>query len=274
MSNISAVPASSSAWVDHIPVLWVSPPSPRAKARLVIWLNGLSGTKEQMLPYLQDLAAAGFVALSFDAWGHGARSTETPQELIIRVFSNFRRAMWPILGQTTLDTLRVIDWALATLDVAPEIYMGGVSMGGDIAVAAGGIDHRIQRVAGIVATPDWLRPGMQDLFNPGTVVEPGEPDRYAQYFYDQLNPLTHLSNYAHAPAITFECAANDTHVPPDGAQRFQAALRQSIASAGDYIRVNLIPDTGHMDAGQPIFWQNCLAWFTQPDITSATALTR
>jgi dienelactone hydrolase len=182
--------------------------------------------------------------------------------------------MWPIIGQTILDTLRVIDWAVATLDVSPHIYMGGISMGGDIAVAAAGIDHRIQRVAAIVATPDWLRPGMQDLFNPGTLLAPGVPDSYAQYFYDQLNPLTHLGNYAHAPAITFECAANDTHVPPDGAQRFQAALRQSVPSAADRMRVNLIPDTGHMDTGEPIFWQNCLAWFTQPDITSATALTR
>ena len=263
---MSETSTSLTTWVDHIPVLWIHPPSHPARAKLVIWLNGLSGTKEQMLPYLQDLAAAGFVALSFDAWQHGARSTETPQELATRVFSNFRHAMWPILGQTTLDTLRVIDWALTTLDVAPPIYMGGVSMGGDIAVAAAGIDHRIQRVAAIVATPDWLRPGMQDLFHPGTLLAPGVPDAYAQYFYDHFNPLTHLSAYTHAPAITFECAANDTHVPPDGAQRFQAALRQSVPAAADPIRINLIPDTGHMDTNKRIFWQNCLDWFTQPEM--------
>lgn len=256
---------SSSTWVDHIPVLWINPPSRYLTAKLVIWLNGLSGTKEQMLPYLQDLAAAGFVALSFDAWQHGARSTEAPQELATRVFSDFRRAMWPILGQTTLDTLRVIDWAIMTLDVEPQIYMGGISMGGDIAVAAAGIDQRIQRVAAMVATPDWLRPGMRDLFHPGTFLLPGGPDAYAQYFYDHLNPLTHLSAYAHAPAVTFECAANDIHVPPDGAVRFQAALRESFPAAAKSIRVNLIPNLGHMDTGEPIFWQNCLTWFTQPD---------
>jgi dienelactone hydrolase len=270
MSEISTTPTSSTTWVDHIPVLWITPPSRQPTTRLVIWLNGLSGTKEQMLPYLEDLAAAGFVALSFDAWQHGERGTEAPQELVTRVFSNFRRLMWPILGQTTLDTLRVIDWAIKTLHVTPHIYMGGISMGGDIAVAAAGVDQRIQRVAAIVATPDWLRPGMQDLFDPGALLAPGMPDAYAQYFYDQLNPLTHLSAYAHAPAITFECAANDTHVPPDGAQRFQAALRQSVPAAASSIRVNLIPDTGHLDTRKPIFWQNCLAWFTQPQLASAT----
>jgi dienelactone hydrolase len=264
MSETSILPNCSTTWIDHIPVLWVTPPSQQPTTKLVIWLNGLSGTKEQMLPYLQDLAAIGFVALSFDAWQHGERGTEIESELATRVFSNFRRAMWPILGQTTLDTLRVIDWAITTLRLPPSIYMGGISMGGDIAVAAAGIDHRIQRVAAIVATPDWLRPGMQNLFQPGTLLSPGVPDAYAQYFYDQFNPLTHLNAYAHAPAITFECAANDTHVPPDGAKRFQAALRQSMPSAADHIHINLIPDTGHMDANKPVFWQNCLAWFTEP----------
>lgn len=264
MPKTSIIPTASTAWVDHIPVIWIEPAVQPATVRLAIWLNGLSGTKEQMLPFLQDLAAAGFVALSFDAWQHGARGTETQEDLAARVFANFRRAMWPILGQTALDMLRVIDWAVKTLQVSPDIYLGGISMGGDIAVAAAGLDHRIRRVAAIVATPDWLRPGMQDLFQPGTLLDPGAPDAYARYFYEQFNPLTHLSAYAHAPAITFECAADDVHVPPDGALRFQAALRHSLPAAADRVRVNLIPGAGHMDTNRPVFWQNCLNWFSQP----------
>ncbi len=252
--------------VGHIPVLWFAPVTRRPNTKLVIWLNGLSGTKEQMQPYLEELAAAGFVALSFDAWQHGERSTETQTDLLARVFGNFRREMWPILGQTTLDTLRVIDWAVTALDVDSDIAMGGVSMGGDIAVAAAGIDRRIRRVAAIMSTPDWLRPGMQDLFHPGALLPPGEPDAYARYFYDHLNPLTHLDAYAHGPAITFECGADDTHVPPDGALRFQAALRAHTPAAAERIRVNLVPGAGHRDGGKPIFWQHCLAWFTQMEI--------
>jgi uncharacterized protein len=108
-------------------------------------------------------------------------------KMISRSLRNGFRLMWPILGHITLDTLRVIDWALAALDVAPQIYMGGISMGGDIAVAAAGIDHRIKRVAAIVATPDWKRPGMQDLFRPGMLLAPGVADAYPRYFYEQLD---------------------------------------------------------------------------------------
>jgi dienelactone hydrolase len=255
--------STSSAWIDHIPALWCEPQTRRSTRQLIVFVPPFSATKELMLPYLQDLAAAGFVALSFDPWQHGERGSESREELATRVFGNFRRYMWPILGQSALDMLRVIDWAVATLHVEPHVYAGGVSMGGDISVAAAGIDHRIERIAAIVATPDWLRPGMQDFANPGTLLPPGTPDAYAQYFYDQLNPLTHLSAFAHGPAIHFICGEKDTHVPPDGAQRFQAALQSAYPENGDHIQVKLVPGLGHMDFIDPEpWWPECLAWIS------------
>lgn len=52
-----------SAWIDHIPAVWLEPQSPQPSGRLAIFLNGLSGNKEGMLPYLTDLAKAGFTHL-------------------------------------------------------------------------------------------------------------------------------------------------------------------------------------------------------------------
>jgi dienelactone hydrolase len=256
--------SSSSAWVDHIPVIWFEPQTRRLTRQLMIYLPPFSGTKELMIPYLQDLAHAGFVALSLDPWQHGERGTESRTEIWERVFGNFRRYMWPILGQTTLDLLRVIDWAVPTLHVEPRISIGGLSMGGDIAVAAAGLDHRIERVTATVATPDWLRPGMQDPSNPGTLVPAGEADAYAHYFYNQLNPLTHLAAFAHGPAISFICGEQDTHVPPDGALRFQTALREAYPVAGDHVQVHLIAGMGHRDFthSQP-WWADCLAWLAR-----------
>lgn len=264
MGNDSQALSGSSAWVDHIPVTWFEPQERRERQQLILFLPPFSATKELMVPYLQDLAGAGYVALSLDPWQHGERGTESRPEIQQRVFGNFRRYMWPLLGQTTLDVLRVIDWAIATLHVEPQIVIGGLSMGGDIAVAAPGLDQRIERVAAVIATPDWLRPGMQDLTHPGTLLPPGEPDAYARFFYDHLNPLTHLERFAHGPEIHFLCGEQDTHVPSDGALRFQKALRETYPSAGERVQVTLLPGLGHLDFMKPdAWWPGCLAWLTR-----------
>jgi uncharacterized protein len=247
--------------VDHIPVVWVEPSAPMPEAPLALWLPALSTNKEWVLPFLHELAAAGFVAVSFDPWQHGERATESSEQIRARVFGSFRRHMWPILGQTTLECLRVIDWATQTLGVGQRIVAGGISMGGDVSVALAGIDHRVARVAAVVATPDWTRPGMRDLADPETVLPQGEADAYAQWFYDQLDPLTHLEAYGHGPAIAFECGEEDLHVPADGALRFQAALRDTHPAAGERVRVTVQPGVGHLNADTTP--RCCLEWFLE-----------
>jgi uncharacterized protein len=79
-------------------------------------------------------------------------------------------------------------------------------MGGDIAVALAGIDRRISRVAALVATPDWTRPRMRSLDEHSVVIDQGQADRYAQWFFDTFDPMTHLAAYerdvATLPATT------------------------------------------------------------------------
>lgn len=255
---------AKTARVDHIPVVWVEPEGAAQSRRLVIFLNGLSGNKEGMLPYLSDLARAGFVALSFDNWEHGERTSLNQGQIIERAFGNFRRYMWVNIGQTALDALRVIDWAVDTLGVEAWVGMGGLSMGGDIAVAAAGIDRRIERVGAVVATPDWLRPGMTDLRVPGHPLLPaGAPDAYAQKFYDLFNPITHLEHYAHAPEIHFVCGEKDDHVPPEAAFRFQAALAEQYPRAGERVTIEMIAGQDHGGVGgvKESWWPGLVEWF-------------
>jgi dienelactone hydrolase len=202
---------------------------------------------------LQDLARAGFVGLSFDPLQHGERRIETNDQLRQRVRGNIRRYFWPILAQTAEETPLIIDWAIQILGVAPQVGIGGISMGGDISIAAAGVDPRIVAVAACVATPDWLRPGS---FEP-----PGAPDEFAQACYDRRNPLTHLELYTHCPAITFQCGAEDQQVPPDGAQRFVAALQTTYAQRPGALTIDLQPATAHKFT--PEMWQNSLRWFEQ-----------
>lgn len=238
------------AVVADIPVLWAEPVTPSAR-KLVIWLPGFSGSKEGVRNNLLDLASAGFVGMSFDPCQHGVRRIESVEALRARVRGNIRRYFWPILAQTAEETPQIIDWAVRTLGVAPLAGMGGISMGGDIAVAAAGVDQRIQAVVAGIATADWLRPGS---FEP-----PGEPNAVAQACYDQRNPLTHLELYRHRPAISFQCGAQDRQVPPDGAQRFVAALHAIYAEQPERLEVFCQPDTPHKFT--EVMWQNGLRWF-------------
>lgn len=244
---------TQSATVRDIPLLWVEPERPSLLHQLVIFLPHLGGTKEQVVDILHDLADDGFVGLSFDAWQHGQRGQETNEKLLQRVFEDFRSQMWPILGQTTLDVLKVIDWAERVLRVAPRVRMGGLSMGGDVAVAAAGLDARIERVVAVVATPDWLRPGMHDLADEGRLVDQGRADAYAQFFYDTLDPLSHAQRYRRPLEIRFLCGELDTHVPPEAAQRFQHAMH-GLGERAARVGVKWLPGLKHLDVRERERW--------------------
>lgn len=238
------------AKVEDIPILVVAPKETKGKT-LVIWLTGFSGSKESVEPHLKFFAKQGFVALSFDPYQHGERRIEPNEQLSKRVRGNIRKYFWPILAKTAEETPKVIDWAIKTLKVKKNVGMGGISMGGDISVAAASVDKRIKAVSACVATPDWMRPGS---FEP-----PGEPDAVAQADYDRRNPLTHLELYKHRPYIAFQSGADDKQVPPDGGTRFVEALKPIYGRNHNRLVVNLQPNTPHRFTQEML--HNSLEWF-------------
>lgn len=240
--------------IGELPAIYACKGETRGK-NLVIWLPGFSGAKEGTEGQLKALAEQGFVGLCFDPYQHGERRIEPNDQLRTRVRGNIRRFFWPILAKTAEEVPSVIDWCIRELGVSANVGIGGTSMGGDISVAAAGVDRRIRAVAALVGTPDWMRPGS---FEP-----PGEPDEAAQKDYDRRNPLTHLNDFRHHPAITFESGAVDMQVPPDGGQRFVAALLEKGIYPKDspLLRVTLHPGVPHRI--DPKMIENAMAWFKE-----------
>lgn len=269
MSSEAELPDTfESTYVEGIPVIWRAPQVAQPN-KIALWLPPFTQTKESAIPVLERLAEHDYLVVSIDPYLHGERATEPVDDLVERVFAAgaFRRTLWPILGQTTLDARRVIDWVLtAHAPEAKTVVAGGLSMGGDSAVALCGIDPRISRVAAIVASPDWKRPGMRSFAEPFDELDQGEADSYAAWFYDELCPANNVARYTRPCAITFECGADDTHVPPEAALRFKDSLNEHSSHAG-HIRVNLHEGYGHRDGGESVFVDNCIEWLTDDGLT-------
>ncbi len=227
------------AVVDGAPVLVALPDEGERSGRLALWLPFLGGAKESYTPVLDRLADAGFVAVGIDPRRHGERADLPADALFPLVMGSFRQTMWPILGGTVLDALAVTDWAIDRYGLDGRVVAGGVSMGGDIAVALAGIDARVERVVGIAATPDWTRPGMTVVDDPASVIDQGEPGRLGDWFYERLDPITHLHSYRRDVEIRFAIGAADTHVPGEAARRF-ADLLADMPSA----RIELVEHAG------------------------------
>ncbi len=247
-----------SASVDGIPVTYVLPDGP--PGGVALWLSHLGGSAAQTVPMLHRLAGFGYAAVSFDAPEHGSRSTGDPWAFATDLLGAFRRRMWPLLGLTTLEALRVLDWADDTLEAGAPRVAGGVSMGGDVAIALAGADSRISRVATVMSTPDWSRPAMARLDDPDRLLDQGEADAYAEWFYDRLDPRRHADRYR-GVALHFQNGGADRHIPVDDAYAFRDMLRARFPGDATEIVVEVIPDATHRDISDAMY-DAAAAWLT------------
>lgn len=244
--------------VTNIPVVWEEPGGGNER-KLVIWLPGFTDSKDSMQLYLRELAAAGYLALSFDPVDHGARSRLATGDALDPATGSFvdpatgklYRHFWTIVAETAIEVPRLIDWASSELGVASAVGVGGISMGANIAVVATALDRRIVALATALPETDWLRPGSS--------IPLSAPNTSIQAHYDHYNPLTNLDHYQHCPAMLFQCGAEDPLIPADGAQRFVEALRPSYTSCPEKLEIRLEPGVGHEFT--QTMWQTALRWF-------------
>ncbi len=251
------------AIIDGIPVVYLEPTTEVKERKLAIFLGGLGMNKELLGKQLSDIAGKGYVALSFDLYKHGDRENGNSQEIAPLVFSNFRRYGWVVLGQTVIDAERVIDWAIENLNVIPEIYMGGFSMGGDIAIAAAGLDKRIVRVAPVITTPDWMRPGMKK--DDGELMDTGKADSYSKFYFDNIDPFTNIKRYIDSPPMRLVLGREDDHIPPENAERFRNELSKIAPEAASRIEIVYVegPNANHKEVimRNDEWWPSLLEWW-------------
>lgn len=258
--------------VGDVPVLECLPAGAPARG-LVIWIPPLGGDKERYTDRLEELARRGFLAVGIDPRRHGERADRPADALFDQVMTSYRATMWPILGGTVLDAAEVIDAELAIHGLGGAVLAGGVSMGGDIAVALAGIDPRVSRVAAVAATPDWTRPGMTRIGRPDDVIDQGRATTGGQWLRDHLEPLTHTDRYRRDLAIRLDVGAADTHVPGEAAHRFATMLSRGPRRPS--IDVIDHPGSDHRQmCHDPQVLTAALSWLVGPSRSGRTAATR
>ncbi len=233
--------------IDDVSVVLLMPQEVPAGRELVLWLSHLGGSVEKERPTMTRIVEAGYPVVGFDLPGHGQRATTAdPHAFAAEVLASYRLRMWPLLGRSTLESMKVLSWAQQQLNSPTRpVAAGGVSMGGDVAVALAGIDDRVRRVAVVGSTPNWERPGMRNIGDPDQLLDQGQADRYARWFADHLDPASHLERYRRQLSIVFELGGADHHIPAANAMDFRRALVDLEPEAEDRIRISVRDGLDH-----------------------------
>jgi dienelactone hydrolase len=132
---------------NRVPGILLKSASSTGRRPVVIALHGTGGTKESQLPFLTELAKAGFVAVAIDGRYHGARTKagKGSAEYLDAILRAFREGKeHPFFFDTAWDVMRLIDYLETREDVDPKrIGIFGISKGGIEAYLAAAVDPRI-----------------------------------------------------------------------------------------------------------------------------------
>jgi dienelactone hydrolase len=250
--------------------------SDRARARAsrrpaVIALHSTGASKESELPFLRDLARAGFVAVAIDARFHGSRnpSGHGSAEYVDAILRTYRTGRGhPFFYDTVWDVLRLLDYLDTRDDVDPKrIGLFGVSMGGIETYLAAAVDPRVavavpciglESFRWAVEHDSWRsRIGtVQTAFDAAArdagIAQPGAD--FVHAFYARVAPG--LDREFDGPAMAQLIAPrpllaingdSDARTPLPGLTECVEAARSAYAAAGaaDRIELYLEPHTAH-----------------------------
>ena len=145
-----------------------------------------------------------------------------------------------------MDTCRVIDWAIENFNLNEDVVIGGLSMGGDIAITLAGIDTKIKKVAAIAASPDWNRTGMTDVMDSKKIIERGNPSYFGQWLYNKMNPMTNLKSFCRPLKLHIELGELYTHINPQWSIAFKNVLCENYSNSDSNIEIVMNEGFNHL----------------------------
>lgn len=132
---------------NRVPGILIKSATASGRRPVVIYLHGTGGKKEDGIPFLTELAKAGFIAVAIDGRYHGARAKSAKrsadyQDAILAAFRG--SGEHPFFFDTVGDVMRLVDYLETRDDVDPQrIGLIGISKGGIETYLTAAVDRRI-----------------------------------------------------------------------------------------------------------------------------------
>jgi dienelactone hydrolase len=156
----------ASAAESRVPGILLKSMGATGRRPVVIVLHGTSGTKQSELPFLRELAKAGFIAVSIDAPYHGARSKagKGSEEYVDAILRTFRTGQeHPFFYDTVWDVIRLIDYLETRDDVdAKRIGLAGISKGGIETYLTAAVEPRVAAAVSFLGVQSFRWAGEND----------------------------------------------------------------------------------------------------------------
>jgi pimeloyl-ACP methyl ester carboxylesterase len=231
----------------HVPALITREEgAPRSAA--VLFLHGLSSSKEIHDRESTSLARAGLTAVALDAPHHGARRSPLLDAIMEATGAPAHAILLRMLREAIGETSRVVDYLLR--EGYGPIGIAGISMGAFAALGAAAAEPRLAAVVSILGSPDWwpVKGEIDDAVRPWLAEAPARhPERFPP------RPLL-IAN-----------AGRDENVPPEPARRFAEALRPYYAPFPDRLRYIEYPESGHFmrEPDWNDLWHNTVEWLVR-----------
>ena len=154
MLTFAAMREPALSFVGNVPVRIYAPEGGAARAA-VLFFHGLRSSGKVLEVEARAIAAAGVTAIVPDAPHHGARRDAILDAMPDTATREGYATLLRILREARDEVPALVDHALELGH--EEVAIGGVSMGGYIALAAGTIEPRLVAVVSLLGSPDWSR---------------------------------------------------------------------------------------------------------------------
>jgi dienelactone hydrolase len=238
--------------IHNIPVLTYTTADQTQKP-LVIMAHGFTGKKEDLIPYLEELAGMGYYAVGIDNRFHGERNDGGFGSVISEGNRLNCYKLFNAIKETAEDIRILLDYFTgeAQVDIT-RVGMLGISMGGFITYRALSIDKRIKTAVPFISSPVW---GDTPA---GTVIDDRqEVMKGYEEFSNKYGPSNTPENF-YPTAILMQAGDIDGHFNLEKLKSFYAALKSRYKN--DSNRINLLVHEGVTHTVTSKMWENALLW--------------